>query len=1306
MESPAKKRSIFGFSGLGLWRSSTAPPADTNGTMTTSSAKPSAVSLLPPRVDSGNASVLESPAKRASDTQLASRKILSRPQGPSSKLSQSVSVADFDRASSAAPNMMPSSTSSAFLPRRKPGDNPYKASASAYSSSTISHPPPMSSYKTNNFSGTSSTPRNIFRTSAIYQRPPLPTFAPRVPHNTLTQSFPPNTPGKAPRGSVADVTGRAMAQTTSSELFEMRIPDPPRHLTGEALAKEVPEAASRVGSVYADEFLAHYCPPDLDEHQRRQFFCILDLRRLKYAANEVFAKKDWKINAINFAKEYEKSRSLIMLRYGLYEFKTVRASEAVKKEWREKHGIVSTDDEAESASLVKPSFTSKRKAEDDLQSTDSALTTASSNANKRARAPDPPAPAPVKTKRKADAEPDENQPTKLLKPSSTSTPQKAPSATKSVFESIAKKSLSSTTPAKPPAKTNLFASTTAPKLTNGDSGRSVFDTIAKAAPAPATNIFGHLSDASKGSPNDDADAESETSSGEEEESEVQQASPSDDASAATSGGVATPQFGAGNTHATSNGTSSTSSEDGTQGRSLFDRITKGPDGQPLKVLPQQSASPFSASDKEKSASPPKEVAPSPAPTNNTWNTNSPIKFSAGSSSFLGAPTPIPSASASIDFAAKKPESIPTPQTSFGFPSKAAESAPKADEAKASPAPSMFSFGAKPAAAATTSFGAPASTTSFGTPAAGSAASPLFGPGAPLFGQAKDKDQTKESTPAPAPASNLFGSTTPAPAAAETPKPSVFQSSTLFGAQPKTDATPAPASQAPSMFGKPSSSETPAAAPPSTNLFGANSTKPAFGTSAAPVFGFGSTPAPTSSESKPLFGAAPSESKPLFGAATPAESKPLFGAASSSTPAAEPKPIFGSTPAPSATTSETSLFGATPASQSGAAKPIFGATLTSQPEASKPMFGSTTPAAPPPSSNMFSFGSTTVPSQQSASQPGGTGSIFGTGAAGGGTSFTFSAAGGPTGGNPFAAPGTTSAPPSFNFGSDGGSQPSTSFTFGAATPAPSISFGGATQDTNSQASQGMFGSSQAPMFSFGGATSQPNGSAMFSQQPPSTSGSIFGNSLAPGGGTSTGTSKSDRTYTTPNIFNKPSDSPFTFGGASSLATTPAAGTPEPAAPSEENRGTNADGAEEPQEQISLTNGGPGEEDESVVHEIRAKALKLVTAADDSDDDASSNKTKSPWRTQGVGPLRVLQHKATGAVRMLLRAEPRGHVALNKLVLPNFSYRVEPAGGKYVKMTTASDDGKGLETWMLQVKTAAAAEALAKVLEHNKKANEKK
>lgn len=195
----------------------------------------------------------------------------------------------------------------------------------------------------------------------------------------------------------------------------------------------------------------------------------------------------------------------------------------------------------------------------------------------------------------------------------------------------------------------------------------------------------------------------------------------------------------------------------------------------------------------------------------------------------------------------------------------------------------------------------------------------------------------------------------------------------------------------------------------------------------------------------------------------------------------------------------------------------------------------------------------------------------------------------------------------------------------------------------------------------------------------------------------------RTYS-----NSALDSPFTFGGASSLAATPAATTPEPSANAEDGKGTKADGDEAPQEQISLTEGGPGEEDESVVHEVRAKAAKLVTGHDSDDESGSSankDKKKSPWKTQGVGPMRLLKNKTTGTVRMLLRAEPRGHVALNKAVLPNFTYKVEP-GGKYVKITTATDDGKGLETWMLQVKTPALAQALVDSLEEHKKANEKK
>lgn len=117
------------------------------------------------------------------------------------------------------------------------------------------------------------------------------------------------------------------------------------------------------------------------------------------------------------------------------------------------------------------------------------------------------------------------------------------------------------------------------------------------------------------------------------------------------------------------------------------------------------------------------------------------------------------------------------------------------------------------------------------------------------------------------------------------------------------------------------------------------------------------------------------------------------------------------------------------------------------------------------------------------------------------------------------------------------------------------------------------------------------------------------------------------------------------------------------------------------------GGSADKDKA-----KASTAKTTTAA-----------AKSPWKIMGVGPLRLLKNKTTGHVRMLLRAEPRGHVALNKTVLPDFTYKADNT--KYLKVTAATDDGKGLETWMLQVKTPELATALAEALEEHKKGNKK-
>lgn len=88
--------------------------------------------------------------------------------------------------------------------------------------------------------------------------------------------------------------------------------------------------------------------------------------------------------------------------------------------------------------------------------------------------------------------------------------------------------------------------------------------------------------------------------------------------------------------------------------------------------------------------------------------------------------------------------------------------------------------------------------------------------------------------------------------------------------------------------------------------------------------------------------------------------------------------------------------------------------------------------------------------------------------------------------------------------------------------------------------------------------------------------------------------------------------------------------------------------------------------------------------------------------GVGPLRLLKHKETNAVRLLLRAEPRGHIAINRILLPNLNYRAEE---KYVRLATSNEKGDGLETWMIQVKTKDLAKTLAEALEESKVHNNK-
>ncbi|KAK1978195.1 RanBP1 domain-containing protein [Colletotrichum cereale] len=1119
-------------------------------------------------------------------------------------------------------------------------------------------PAPSSNLNTS----TISTAHNLFRSSSISASPAVTPFAPGLPASTAKKVFAPGaTPAsqKVYRETIAQATPRGLStKSTSADLFQMRIPSPPPELSGEALARDIPPELEAKGTVYADQYLGHLVPPEYDDLQRRQLFCVLDLRRLKYAANEIFTKKDWKLNIMNFAKEFEKSRSLIMLRYGLYEFKNVKPSEEVLKKWRTAHNLPEPEEDAVDASPSRQTTRSKRKAEDQLTPKDAALSTASPNKNNKRRAVDrgdgqePATPAAIKNKRKATVadESDENQSSKLQKSTST------PSATKSMFERVANNQGPASTPKAAEAKPNLFASASKPAANN--LSRSVLEANLK--PAQPSNIFGYLSDASSAKNSGvEADGESETDS--DDDAETQEAGQqSYEPSVAASGGAETPlappasnPFGPKKplfTTGSATGPSSTSSDarEGTSGKSLFDRVSKGDGGQALRA---DSAEPAPAADKTPFASS-KETAP--APVNATWNPNSPIKFNAnapasnglfgastnGSGSMFGAK---PAAPASNLFGAPKQDekpkaekrsrseddtgaesdkensSQPPAKSPFGgfsgFQSKSSEQ-PKKDEAPS-----------KPTAAPTFAFGA----------------------SAPKAEEAK----------APAPASNLFG-------AQDKPAGSVMQSSTLFGGKPQ---------EAP-------------AAEPAKPLFGASTSGTSTPFQSNPLFG---NNAPASGTSN-LFGAKPNEA-PKAPETAPASAAPVFS--------------FGANKPAESAPAAASLFGGSPMKQDG--------------PPAKRQFNAPSSAPSAPSGGMFNFGGNqsapaSNPFGGAASAPQTNGGSSGPPSfgSGGGGSFTFSAGGG--GGqafnNPFASSngGASDPAPSsggmFNFGGSSapsnGSSPfqfgggsaapssNTPFQFGGGAPAqpaapaasaPTFAFGASNGSVNSSAP-----ASQKPLF---GASTSVSTSNLFGSKPAQPASGMFGNLQPPAGASTTGT-----------------NSPFNFGGASSLATTPATGTPEPAAEAEKAGGSgdgdDADG--KPHEQLKLTEGGPGEEDELVVHDVRAKIMKFIVPGSEEDKDSGDDqpKNKSPWSTKGVGPFRLLKHKNTGAVRMLLRAEPRGHVVLNRSLLASESYT---ANQKYVKLTTSNETGNGLETWMVQVKTEDLAKTLASVLETNKSANAK-
>lgn len=958
--------------------------------------------------------------------------------------------------------------------------------------------------------------RNLFQASNISDSPPAASlFSPNIPSSTPKRVFAPGAtpePSRTLRESTAQPTPRGVAaRARDKDLFPIRISSPPRELTGEALAKKVPKDWDQKASIYADQYLADLCPPEFDEEQRRQFFCILDLRRLKYAADEIFMKKGWKLNVSNFAKEFEKSRSIIMLRYGLYEFQNVKPSKEVLKRWRREHGLPDPEDEEDVAPTPSKASAKKKKrkaVDDDVASTPAA------NKNKRratevesSETPAPAVPAPAtagKNKRKASlSEEAETQPAKIQKPVS---------GARSMFEAAANKAAANKAAATPssatPVKINAFGSS---KPTNNNLFRSVLTAKAEAAQAASNdgNPFAYLSDNSSAKNSGvEADADSESESDSEEVVEVEQ---NEEPSAKRPAVASVVETGT---------SSDAGTRESTPGRSLFDRVTKDSEGQPVRA-----------------ATPVETPA---APKDQTWNAGTtPIKFAPSTStsqaSSLFSASASASAPASSIFAPKSTAASnmfgstkqDTPAEKESSPEKTADtdkdggesdkendsqgSKKVASESKTpdtQPAFGSSLFGQKPSSTTTTDAAK--------EPEAAKPAPPS------LFGSSATKP--------PAGASSIFAPAGKPTDTASSLAPPVMSSSTLFGAKP-AEPVKEPEKAAPSSEPKPSlfpNAGSTANSTSSSSLFGA---KPAAPTSAN-LFGNNSSTTPA----KSLFGNASSanaeESKDTSSTTStttaPAAAPSLFsfggtsGEGLKTNGATEPaaKRMFGAPKSPPASAGGNSMFNGSPMKQDdkSPAKPLFsldnkntgssapaGFSFGNASQAPAPggLFGNASqPAANTPNSGGFSFGSgagSSNPPAPASSAP-----------ASGGFNFNFGGSSNNSFSNPFSAGTSTtqdaaapSAAPGGMFSFGGSSAPAT----GTSTP---FQFGNGPSNANGTPAFGAASSTPAngPSFSFGGASAQPqqNAGTMFGNNQQSNAAPAF-NLQPPSGGPSTGTSKS-------------------------------------------------------------------------------------------------------------------------------------------------------------------------------------------------------
>ena len=123
------------------------------------------------------------------------------------------------------------------------------------------------------------------------------------------------------------------------------------------------------------------------------------------------------------------------------------------------------------------------------------------------------------------------------------------------------------------------------------------------------------------------------------------------------------------------------------------------------------------------------------------------------------------------------------------------------------------------------------------------------------------------------------------------------------------------------------------------------------------------------------------------------------------------------------------------------------------------------------------------------------------------------------------------------------------------------------------------------------------------------------------------------------------------------------------------------------------------EEQAAEEVLFEAAKVkVSQRSASSDTTSKGEASAAFVARGVGPLRILRHRESGAVRMLMRVSGNGKVVINARLMPGIpAKKVKP---KLAQVTLPSAAGK-LEAYFVQAGVEDVIDGLVGAVAQNSK-----